>query len=378
VSDVDWEHEGLVEGLEGDARQARIDLLDELHDEGIPLAELRAAVEEDRLVLLPVERLIAGGDERYTAEEIAEETGIALEDMTRLRQALGLPVPPAGSKVFTESDLESARLSKQIADIGIPLEGRLEVARVLGRSMAQVAAAMREVTARAVTEPGASERDFALALARAAEELTPVVGPLLEQAFSQHLREQVRQDFVSAANLAEGGGRGLDRVTVAFADLVGFTRLGEEIPVERLSTIAGRLDQLAGEVAERPVRLVKTIGDAAMLVSREPEPLLAATHRLVAMAEEEGEDFPQLRAGLALGDAVGHAGDWYGRPVNLASRVTQIARPASVLATEEVKQDVGEESWTWSFAGKRHVKGIKGELPLFRARPRDGDSEDKR
>ena len=375
MSAADWEGEGLLEGLEGEARDARVSLLDELHDDGASLDELRRAVEEDRLVLLPVERILKGGEEQYTSEEIAEEVGLPVEELERLRKALGLPSPPADARVFTQEDLAAAKVSKQIADVGLPFEARLEVARTLGRAMSQVAAAMREVTARAVAQPGGSERDVALAYAHAARELAPIVGPLLEHSLSQHLREQVRQDFVTAAHLAEGGARGTDRVAVCFADLVGFTRLGEEIPVERLSTIAGQLESLAGDVAESPVRLVKTIGDAAMLVSRETEPLLAAAHALVAAADEEGEDFPQLRAGLALGEAVGHAGDWYGRPVNLASRVTQIARPSSVLATEEVKDDVGE-GWSWSFAGRRKVKGIKGELPLFRARPReDGDSE---
>jgi adenylate cyclase len=375
VSTPDWEQEGLVEGLEGDARDARIALLDELHDDGCSVDDMRRAVAEDRLVLLPVERILKGGEEQYTSEDIAEEVGLPLEELVRLRKALGLPSPPPDARVHTADDLEAARVSKQIADVGLPFEARLEVARTLGRAMSQVASAMREVTARAVAQPGGTERDVALAYAHAARELAPIVGPLLEHSLSQHLREQVRQDFVTAAHLAEGGARGTDRVAVCFADLVGFTRLGEEIPSERLSGIAGKLEALAGEVADSPVRLVKTIGDAAMLVSREPEPLLAAAHALVTAADEQGEDFPQLRAGLALGEAVGHAGDWYGRPVNLASRVTQIARPSSVLATEEIKEEVGGGSWSWSFAGRRHVKGIKGELPLFRARPKSEGAE---
>ncbi len=322
-------------------------------------------------MLLPVERILKGGEEQYTSEEIAEEVGLPRRGARAAAQGARPALPARPTRGSSRRRTSRRRqVSKQIADVGLPFEARLEVARTLGRAMSQVAAAMREVTARAVAQPGGSERDVALAYAHAARELAPIVGPLLEHSLSQHLREQVRQDFVTAAHLAEGGARGTDRVAVCFADLVGFTRLGEEIPVERLSTIAGQLESLAGDVAESPVRLVKTIGDAAMLVSRETEPLLAAAHALVAAADEEGEDFPQLRAGLALGEAVGHAGDWYGRPVNLASRVTQIARPSSVLATEEVKEDVGGETWSWSFAGRRKVKGIKGELPLFRARPR--------
>ena len=133
--------------------------------------------------------------------------------------------------------------------------------------------------------------------------------------------------------------------------------------------MAGRLGRLAGDIAEPPVRLVKTIGDAAMLVSPEAEPLVAATIQLVIAADEEGEDFPQLRGGIARGEAVGRGGDWYGQPVNLASRVTGVARPGSVLATGDVK-DEAEDSFEWSFAGRKKLKNVREPQALFRARRR--------
>ena len=101
---------------------------------------------------------------------------------------------------------------------------------------------------------------------------------------------------------------------MCFADLVGFTRLGEEVAPEELGRLAVRLEALATEVVEPPVKLVKTIGDAAMLASVEPEPLLEAALTLIDAADAEGEDFPQLRAGAALGPALPRAGDWFGRP----------------------------------------------------------------
>jgi adenylate cyclase len=156
-------------------------------------------------------------------------------------------------------------------------------------------------------------------------------------------------------------------VTVCFADLVGFTRLGEEVPPDELGRLAVRLEALATEVAEPPVRLVKTIGDAAMLASPDPEPLLGAALGLIEAADSEGEDFPQLRAGAALGQALPRAGDWYGRPVNLASRITGIARPGSLLVERELRESV-VDGYRWSFAGERKLKGIRGGVPLYRAR----------
>jgi adenylate cyclase len=120
-------------------------------------------------------------------------------------------------------------------------------------------------------------------------------------------------------------------------------------------------------VAHPPVRLVKTIGDAAMLASAEPEPVLDAALNLIDAADAEGEDFPQLRAGVALGQALPRAGDWFGRPVNLASRITSIARPGSLLAEQEVRESA-PDSYRWSFAGERRLRGIRDPVALFRAR----------
>jgi adenylate cyclase len=115
-----------------------------------------------------------------------------------------------------------------------------------------------------------------------------------------------------------------------------------------------------------PVRLVKMIGDAAMLVSPEQRPLLDLALDLVDAAEED-EEFPQLRAGLAFGPAIGRWGDWYGRPVNLASRVCSRARPSSVLVTEPVADACESDGYRFSAAGQKRLKGI-GVVPLWRAR----------
>ena len=94
---------------------------------------------------------------------------------------------------------------------------------------------------------------------------------------------------------------------------------------------------------------------------------LRAALELVAAAEKD--DLPQLRVGLAAGKAVGRAGDWFGSPVNLASRVTAVARPGAVLVAESVHDAIGDaDDVAWSFAGARHLKGVKGEVRLFRAR----------
>jgi adenylate cyclase len=196
----------------------------------------------------------------------------------------------------------------------------------------------------------------------------------MERIFEMHLQDQLRNDAIGRTEITHGRILGATEVTVAFADLVGFTKLGEQIPAEELGAIARRLLDLATEAIHPPVRLIKTIGDAAMLVSPDADALLDVSTELVRLAEAEGEDFPRLRAGLATGAALQRAGDWYGSPVNLASRVTSVARPGSVVATAATRAAVAEAAgdeprWQWSSLPSRRIKGIDGSVQLYRARP---------
>jgi adenylate cyclase len=361
----------LLEGLDGEAREGRLALLRELHEDGCSMAELRRAVTEDRLALLPVDRVLQGEPE-YDDEDLARLAGLSVEALRASRAALGLPIEADSGRIHDEQDLESARSLKTVLDTGVPLESVLELNRVVGRAMRQVAAASRAMVAEFMLRPGVSEREVGAIAARAARELVPTMRPTLAYAYQAHLRELLRSDVISAADIAAGRAAGAREMTVAFADLVGFTRMGEQVPAEELGGVVRRLEALAADVVEAPVTFVKTIGDAVMLVAPAPDALLDAACTLVAAAAEQGEEFPQLRVGVACGPALERAGDWYGSPVNQADRVTTVARPGSVLTTESVKEHAGAE-WRWSFAGERRLKGV-GTTKLFRAR-RDGDGE---
>jgi adenylate cyclase len=214
-------------------------------------------------------------------------------------------------------------------------------------------------------QPGDSEQDVARRFAGLAEELTSRIEPVLLAAYKAHLRENVRRAMISRAELEAGHLVGEQDTAVAFADLVGFTTLGAEADAEELGSVVGKFAELAADVADSQVRLVKTIGDAAMLTCREPGPLVEAALSLLEAAEEA--DLPTLRAGVAWGTALARAGDLYGHAVNLASRVTAIARPGSVLCTKEVRDAVPDE-YNWSFAGRHRLKGIGESVPLHRAR----------
>lgn len=370
---IDFEAEGLLDGLSGKAREARLGLLEDLAKDGVPLEELKRAVEEDRLVLLPVERVFEEGTERYTAQEIAACAGLEDDFLVRLMRALGAPIPAGEERVYGEADLEAAKRAKLFLDAGLPEDGVLDTSRIIGISMANLADANRDLVGEVFTEPGVDERELAQRYAAAAQTMSPLLGETLLHAYRIHLREAIRQAVISEAELAEGRLSGSDEVTIAFADLVGFTRLGESLEIEQIGELTGRLFTLASEAARPPVRLVKMIGDAAMFSSRETVPLLDSVLGLVDAAGNE--ELPSLRAGVAHGQALSRGGDWYGRPVNLAARITGFARPDTVVVAQDVMDAVestDENDFRFSYAGKRRFKGIEGEVPVHRVRRAEG------
>jgi len=374
VAEIDFEAEGLLGDLKGKAREARLALLQELTDQGVSLEELKEAVEEDRLVLLPVERVFEEDAHRYSAAEIAEKSGLEPEFLARLLQALGAPIPNEDDQVFGEADVEAAKRAKAFLDAGLPEDGLLETSRIIGISMANLADANRDLVGQVFTEPGLDERELALRYAEAARAMAPRLGETLLHAYRLHLREAIRQAVVNEAELAEGRISGTDEVTIAFADLVGYTRLGESLDIEQVGDLSGKLLELASDAARPPVRLVKMIGDAAMFASRESGPLLESVLGLVEAVGRE--EIPPLRAGVARGQALGRAGDWYGRPVNLAARITNFAWPDSVVVDEQVKDSIAQSNgrpFEFSFAGKRKFKGFEGEVPVHRVRRADDE-----
>jgi adenylate cyclase len=363
----DWEAEGLLEGLDSDERRERAELLTYLHDEvGVPLDRLRGQ-DPALLIAMPAERHV-GGEPRFTPRECAQEAGIDLELASRLRRAMGLPVVPPDERTLGDADMESVKLAAGYLKAGMPEEDVLAVTRVLGRGLGQAAIVMRQVAMHMALEPGLSERQLAERFAAMAGMLTPTTVPIMEQTLKLHLRQMLSSEIARAAERRDGSLPGAREVAVGFGDLVGFTRLGEDVPPDELGAVASRLEDLAADVMVPPVRIVKTIGDAVMYVSEDPSALLAVSTELCEIANAQGEDFPQLRIGAAAGQAINRAGDWFGRPVNLASRVTGIARPGSVVCTEPVKEAVTGAEFRFSFIGARRIKGVPGSTALFRAR----------
>jgi adenylate cyclase len=365
---IDFESEGLLDGAED--REARLELLHTLEDEGFTLEELRDAAAHDRLALLPVDRVLAGDGKLYTQEEVAGDTGLSVDFLNEAARALGVPARDPGERVITEGELELSRNAKLLLDAGLSEEAFLELTSVMSRSMANVAASMATVFGEALLQPGDTERDLGLRYAETLRSLGPLAAPTLQQMLNLRLREQMRNAVISQAELESGRLAGSQPVTVGFVDIVGFTKLGEDVPAEDVGNVIRRFERAVAEAVEPPVRLVKTIGDAAMLVAPEPKPVVDA---VLGLVERSNGEPPLLRGGIATGEGLSRAGDWYGRPVNLASRLTDFARRGSVVTSREVRDEVGD-GYNWSEAGSRRFKGVRGTVDVYRVRPPDGDS----
>jgi adenylate cyclase len=371
---TDFEAEGLLDGLEDErARGARRELLESLEEAGCSLEDLREATSQGRLALLPVELVLAGEGERVRQVDLVEDTGLDLDFLTEARRALGLPAVDPEEEVVTAEEVELTRSAATMLEAGVDPESFLELIRTMSQAMAGVAAALNSTLGSSLLRPGDTERDLGLRYANALRELGPLAGPALQQMLNLRLREQIREAVVGEAELQSGRLPDAMQVVVGFVDIVGFTSLGEQVPPEELGGVVKRFEAQVDEAVRPPVRLVKTIGDAAMLVAPEAPPVLDTMLGLVESSRED-DDTPLLRAGIASGEALPRAGDLYGRPVNLAARLTSFARRGTVVTSKEV-HDAAEDDYQWSQVGSRRIKGVRGDVEVYRVRSSDNSRE---
>jgi adenylate cyclase len=364
---ADQVDDDLLDGLEDNARTERAELVKWLFEQGITADEIRSTSPP----LLLATRHLIGDDGTYVStREISEAYGIDLGLLQRVQRAIGLArVEDPDAVVHMRADGEAAAYAQRFVELGLDPEQIVLVVRVLAEGLAHAAEVMRYAALSAIMSPGSTELQIAQASKALVTQIAPLLGPMIQDMLFMQLRHMMETEAVNAGERAAGKPLpGARQVAVAFADLVGFTRLGEVVSAEELGHLAGRLAGLARDLTAPPVRFIKTIGDAVMLVCPEPEPLLDTVLKLVEVVDTDN-DFPRLRAGLASGMAVSRAGDWFGSPVNAASRVTGVARPGTVLVADSVYEAVGDEAgFHWSFAGARRLKGIKNEVNLYRVR----------
>ena len=359
----DIEQSGLLEGFVGQARDERAELIRWLLGRGFGLDQIRNSLSP---IMLASNRVIGDDGTFVSATRVAEDNGLPLELVKRLHRAAGLgerddPEETQHSRADAESILPAASL----VGFGFEVEEVALLVRLLVDGLTRVAVTMRQAALQVLIRPGATELELAVALEQLSLEVEPLLDPMINGLARLALRHTFQTEAVNAEERAAGQLPGARPVTVAFADVVGFTRMGEVVSPQDLVRVAGRLANLTRSVVRGPVQFVKTIGDAVMLVSPDAEKLVSTVLELLEAAEFHR--LPQLRVGVASGLAVGRAGDWYGSPVNLASRVTGAAPAGVALITDATRVAIGDASHiTWSFEKSTHLRGIRDEIQMFR------------
>ncbi|MEV4418570.1 adenylate/guanylate cyclase domain-containing protein, partial [Patulibacter sp. NPDC049589] len=337
----------------------------ELRADGVPDDAIAAAVAANRLALVPVERVLQGTPTLRTTDLVAR-TGVDPELLERVLQAAGVAVPSHGDAAWEERDLALPALVAALAGLGIDEEAVVELARTLGESAARIGAAAIIGLGSGLTRPGDTEQELGARLAAATHPVNAHLADAVGLLIRAQTIDQLTAVELDGEQIADGRIAGATPVSIAFADVVGFTRMGEQLGAQRLRDVAARLGELGAEVSTDGVRVVKTIGDAVMLAGPRPGPVVAA---MLALQERvAAEDFPRIRAGVATGDAVPRAGDWFGPPVNRAARVCAAARPESVLVDDGTRERLADEAaLEWTGVGRVHLKGM-GRVRLHRVR----------
>ncbi|MDW3217178.1 MAG: adenylate/guanylate cyclase domain-containing protein [Acidimicrobiales bacterium] len=330
---------------------------------GVPPDEITDAEESGTAELLAIDRLVLPERGRYTVADLARKVDADPDVLRVLWRSLGFVEPMEDEPAFTKSDVRVLETMASLADAEVIDPAlSLQIARVLGQSMSQIATAVVdavEMQANAATEdPGARD-----SVALRAGELLPFLSQVVDYSFKRHLRAAARRR-VDLVMDAESGGQ-----VVGFVDLVRFTELSLELDDADLAVVVGHFDLLVqGLVVEHGGRVVKMIGDAAMFTVADP---VAGAGLALALQAAVAED-PMLngvRVGMAYGPILTRDGDLYGPVVNLANRLVGIGRSGAINVSQDLRDALaGDRRFSLRSLGTRSLRHI-GEERVYRLRP---------
>ncbi len=354
---------GLLDPHDPHAPERR-QLLRWLAERGFSVEEMRAAAEAGDLAALAGDSA-RRADITLTPADISARTGIPLGRLVEMRRTAGLPPVDPDVPVYTESELAAF---EQLGAAGemFSWDELMAFLRVVGSSLARIADAANTLFLHEVEQPlvaaGATELDLAHTSLRGTQ-LAAGVSSMLDMLFRQHLEESI--DWTRRAHHHAAGPGLVVPMAVGFVDLVGFTGQSSELQAEALAALVARFERTAHDiVTERGGRLVKLIGDEVMFVSVDAHTACAiALHLLTAFGDDD-ELTP--RGGLAYGDVLARAGDFFGPTVNLAARLTEQAVPGEVLATPEAAESAAHHAQP---AGRRLLKGFAEPIQVVSLTP---------
>lgn len=270
-----------------------------------------------------VEHSVLGSARTLTRVQVAERAGVSLERAVALWQALGFSASQSDEDVvFVEADIEALGMVSSLTESGVlEPETELSLVRTLGRSLARMAE--WEVSELASSRGAGALFTETPELEKLVSELLPVVEQVQNYVWRRHIANAVGRLL-----LRPGGDDGV-RLAVGFADIVGFTRRSRGLSPADITRLVETFEATTARVVtENGGRMIKTIGDEVLFVADDP---IAAARIGLALVEAADDDFPTVRVGLGYGDVVSRLGDVFGPVVNVASRLTTLARPGRVL-----------------------------------------------
>jgi adenylate cyclase len=286
-----------------------------------------------------IERTLLGGQRRYTRAQVSEATGVSRDRASRLWLAMGFAEVGDEDLVFTDGDIEALRTWDGLVTSGIiALDDEVPHARAMGQTLSRLAEwQTREITARADRlaqapggAPGLDGAQRGASAADMAEALLPVVERLQAYVWRRHLAAAAGRIL-----LASPGGPSAAAMVIGFADIVGYTSLARHCETAELAALLESFEESTSEtVVSQHGRVVKTLGDEVLFVADTPRDAAEIAVRLTGPGRARG--LPALRVGMATGQVLSRFGDVYGPVVNLAARLTSLARPGTVLVDSEL------------------------------------------
>jgi adenylate cyclase len=316
-----------------------------LLDLGCTDQEIDQAVEDDALDLLVVDRILVPADHRLTQTEVAERTDIPLDVAKRFWRALGFLDVGEDEAAFTDMDIEAVHIFQSLVAMGlVDLDSAVQMARVIGSSMARIAEAETAPGSTPILMGSGDSILDADAFAAQAGASIPGMARLLEYVWRRHLQAATRRAMLHRARGSDEGIRPV--MAVGFADMVGFTMLSQHLGDEELAAVVARFEELAHDtVVALGGRVVKMIGDEVMFIV---QTATSAAQIGLSLAEAYAGDelLSDVRVALAVGPVLVKDGDFYGPVVNLASRLVGVAHPGTVLISDEFRQALREEGTT--------------------------------
>jgi class 3 adenylate cyclase len=345
----------------------RLALLEWLTEQGISIELIVDAHQRDHLTGLAGDLALRPG-ERMTAVEVAEGTGLTVEDVERIALAIGRPLAGPHERAFTSQDRDVFEMFTTVVEL-FGEEPLLHFVRVIGSSLGRIADAAVSIFLTDVETPLTQADAGELALAKAnleAIEAAKLLPGLMDVVFRALMESAIDRNRTARAETES-----LETVLMAvgFVDLVGFTPLSQRLPATELAAVVREFEAAAYDtVAAHAGRVVKLIGDEVMFVALDA---MSASEIALALVEHFGQEASVTpRGGLSVGEVLTRGGDYYGPVVNVASRIAELAVPSEILVTEEVRERAEKSSSPFAFdaAGRRLLKGFDEPLELFALR----------